>query len=117
MIWVALVLASVAGGWLLGRGDASANWRAVSEAAPRELLTALLGVTSGLYARDRVRLSRTYASPTLAYLGKALLFSALAAVATFAMSPVSWPFGVLQSAVWAGAFGLAVWTGNLPTRL
>lgn len=69
MIWIVIFAAAVGAGWLTGHGDAAANARAAAEAAPADLLGALLGLTAGLYGRDRARLGRAYASPTLAYLG------------------------------------------------
>ena len=117
MIWLVLVLGSVGLGWLLGEGNASANLRAAAERVPEHLMMALLGVTTGLYRRDRVRLRRTYASPTLAYLGKGILFGAVAAEAAAVFTPLAWP------GLWHGLFpaaaaaGLSLWLGNLPWRL
>jgi len=117
VIWIVLLAASVASGWLLGQGDAPANWRGFSERAPVDALGALLGVTLGLYGRDRIRLRRTYASPTVAYLGKRLMVAALAAAATFALSPVAWPADSLHAFAAGVAAGAAAWVGNLPPKL
>jgi len=117
MIWICLVLGSVGLGWLLGSGDAAANLRAAAGDAPGALLTALLGVTLGLCGRDRVRVGRTYASPTLAYLGKALLFVSLAAVAAWTLSPVDAPAFRPRTFAVGVAAGTALWMGNLPSRL
>jgi len=117
MIWICLVLGSVGLGWLLGNGDAAANLRAAGADAPASLLTALLGVTLGLCGRDRVRLGRTYASPTAAYLGKALLFVSLAAVAAWTLSPVDAPALRPRTFAVGIAAGTALWLGNLPSRL
>ena len=104
-------------GWLAGHGDAAANARAAAAAAPANLLVVMLGVTLGLYGRDRVRLRRTYASPTLAYLGKAFAFVALAAASTFVLSPVAWPVACLHLFAGLCGLGLCVWSGNLPSKL
>lgn len=117
MIWIPWIAAAVGAGWLLGHGDAAENVRRLAEAAPREGLLALLGVSGGLCLRDRARLGRTYASPTLAYAGKALFMGGLGGGATFAFSPVAWPAGVLDALAGAAALGLALWLGNLPPRL
>jgi hypothetical protein len=117
MIWIAVVLGSIGAGWLLGHGDAASNLRAASASAAVHLLTASLGVTIGLYGRDRIRLRRTYASPTLAYLGKALLFASLSAAAAMIFSPLDWPPSSLHLSAGGCALGAALWLGNLPTRL
>jgi hypothetical protein len=117
MIWVALVLASVGAGWLFGHGDAAANARSAAASAPQDLLTATLGVTTGLYARERVRMRRTYASPTLAYAAKCLFFASLASAAAWTLSPLDWPPTSLHLFASTGAVGGCVWLGNLPTRL
>ena len=117
MIWIALVLVSVGLGWLLGTGDAAGNLQASMADAPRSLLTALLGLPLGLYGRDRVRSGRTYASPTLAYLGKALLFMSLAAVAAGSLSPLDGPAFHPRYVAVGVAAGMALWLGNLPPRL
>ena len=117
MIWIAIALASVAAGWLFGHGDAAANAGAAAESAPADFLGGLLGVTLGLYGRDRIPLRRTYASPTLAYLGKLLLFAAVSGAATFAFSPVDWPPTGLHAGAAAAALGAWVWVGNLPVKL
>lgn len=117
MIWVALVPAAVGAGWLLGQGDAAANARAAAESARVDLLLALQGVTAGLFARERIRLRRTHASPTLAFLGKRLLLGSLAAAAVFVFSPVDWPPGCLDAFGGASGLGLCLWLGNLPAKL
>jgi hypothetical protein len=117
MIWLVLVLGSIGAGWLFGHGDASDNAFAASASAPVHLLTAALGVTFGLYGRDRIRLRRTYASPTLAYLGKALFFVSLSPAAAWILSPVAWPMSSLHLSAGGCALGAALWLGNLPTRL
>ncbi len=117
MIWIVLVVAAVASGWGFGHGDAASNWAAVSARAPADLLGALLGVTLGLYGRDRIRLRRTYASPTAAYLGKRLAVAGMAAAATFALSPVAWPPESMHAFAAAAAAGAAAWVGNLPPKL
>ncbi len=117
MIWLAMILGSVGLGWLLGGGDASENVRSAAAGLPVNLLGLLLGFTIGLYRRERIRLRRTYASPTVAYLGKALLFASAAASVTAVASPVAWPAIVLPATVGAAAVGTAFWVGNLPSRL
>jgi len=117
MIWLAAVLASVGAGWLLGHGDAAANARAAVESAPQNLLTAILGLTTGLYARERIRLRRTYASPTLAYLGKLLVFASLAPATAWVFAPLSWPSSCLHLFSAGVAAGALIWLGNLPSRL
>ena len=117
MIWLAMVLLSVGTGWLFGHGDAAANLRAASQAAPVDVAGTLLGVTLGLLNRDRVRLRRTYASPTLAYLGKFGAFASLAAAATFVLSPVAWGPVWLHACAAGAAMGTRSWLGNLPSRL
>jgi hypothetical protein len=77
----------------------------------------LLGLTLGLYNRDRIRLRRTYASPALAYLGKLILFASLSGAATFALSPVEWKTGHLHLLAASAAVGLFIWLGNLPAKL
>lgn len=117
MMWIAAAAASVAAGWLLGRGDAAENFRAARSAAAVDLLGASLGLSLGLLLRERVRLRRTHASPTLAYLGKRLFFTAGVAAAVFAFSPVAWPPSALHSLAVLGASGLALWSSNLPVKL
>lgn len=117
MMWLAIVLGAVGAGWLLGHGDAAANARAAALAAPESLLTAMLGVTVGLYGRDRIRLRRTYASPTLAYLGKVCVFASLAPAAAWTLAPVDWTPSCLPLFAAGVAAGTAVWLGNLPSRL
>ncbi len=117
MIWIVIFAAAVGAGWLLGHGDAAANARAAAQAAPADLLGAMLGATLGLYGRDRIRLRRTYASPSLAWLGKRLLLGAAGAAAVFVLSPVEWPRTCLDAFAAAGAVGAAVWIGNLPAKL
>ena len=117
MIWLVIVAISVAAGWLLGQGDAATHLQAAIAAAPAGGLALLLGVTLGFYGRDRVRLRRTYASPSLAYLGKLLLFASLAASTAWVLAPLAWPRSCLHYFAAAGAAGAAVWVGNLPPRL
>ena|SRR5436190_1872877 len=117
MIWAVVVLGSVAAGWLLGRGDAAANLHAAAESASPSLLLALLGVTVGLYGRDRIRLRKSYASPSLGYSGKLLFVAAFAPAATFVLAPVDWPVTWLPGFAAGCAGGAALWLGNLPLRL
>lgn len=117
MIWLVLVLGSVGAGWLFGRGDLDINLRAAAASAPVHVLTATLGLGFGLYGRDRVRLRRTYASPTLAYLGKLLFFVSISTAALLILSPVAWPLLSLHLPAGGCALGAALWLGNLPTRL
>lgn len=117
MIWFALVLMSIGAGWLFGHGDVARNLREASEAGATTSLIALLGITTGLYGRERVRLRRTYASPTLAYGGKAALFIALSSSAAAVLSPVTWPSSMLPLFAAGGAAGASVWLANLPSRL
>jgi hypothetical protein len=117
MIWIVFFAASIAAGWLLGQGDAAANARAAADHLSQDGTGAMLGATLGLYARDRIRLRRAYASPAAAWLGKRLLGTALAAAATYAFSPVAWPAASTHAFAAAAAVGAAVWIGNLPPRL
>lgn len=117
LIWLLGFGAALGAGWLLGGGDAAANARAAEAAAPAALLTAMLGVTLGLFGRERVRLRRTYASPTAAYLGKRLLWLALGAAGVYALSPVAWPAGCVPLFAAAAALGALAWLSNLPSRL
>ena len=117
MIWLVVFAAAIGSGWLFGHGDASSNLRAATEAATAALLLSMLGVTVGLYGRDRVRLGKAYSSPTLAWLSKRLLMASIAAAATFALSPVAWPSDCVTAFAAASALGGAVWVGNLPVRL
>jgi hypothetical protein len=117
MIWLVVVLGSVGAGWLLGRGDADSNLRSASESAPETVLTVLLGVAIGLYGRDRIRLRRTYASPSIAYLAKALFFASLSPAAAWMFAPINWPAWSLQLCAIGCASGAALWLGNLPARL
>lgn len=117
MIWLVVVLGSVGVGWMLGRGDAAANARQAGEAAPEAILTVTLGAAIGLYGRDRIRLRRTYASPTLAYSGKAFFFAALSPAAAWMFAPLDWPSWSLHLCSAGCAAGAALWLGNLPTRL
>jgi hypothetical protein len=117
MIWLVLVLGSVGAGWMLGRGDAAANFRLAAACAPESLLTVTLGASIGLYGRDRIRLRRTYASPTAAYLGKALFFAALAPAAAWILAPLGWPASSLPLCAAGCGAGAALWIGNLPSRL
>ena len=113
MIWLVLVLGFVGAGWLFGRGELDLH----RAAAPVHLLTAMLGLGFGLYGRDRIRLRRTYASPTLADAGKALFFASLSPAAAFVLSPIDWPTSVLHLSAVGCALGAAIWLGNLPARL
>lgn len=117
MIWAAFLLASVGAGWLLGHGDAAANARLAAASVSVDLLAAMLGVTLGLCGRDRVRLRRTYASPSLAFVSKLLLFASVAGAATFALSPVAWDIAALHACAAAAAVGACGWIGNLPSKL
>jgi hypothetical protein len=90
---------------------------AAAASAPVHLLTAALGITFGLYGRDRIRLRRTYASPTIAYLAKALFFASLCPAAAMVLSPVDWPITSLHFSAAGCALGTALWLGNLPLRL
>jgi hypothetical protein len=117
MIWLAVLLGSVGAGWLLGRGDAAANFRAASTSAPEHLLLALLGVTLGWYGRDRVRLRKAYSSPSLAHAGKVLFVASLSPALTWIVAPVDWPASWLSIFAAGCAGGAALWIGNLPTRL
>lgn len=117
MIWLVVVLGSVGAGWMLGRGDAMANGRLAAAAAPEALLTVTLGAAVGLYGRERIRLRRTYASPTLAYLGKAGFFAALSPAAAWILAPIAWPVWSLHLCAAGCAAGAALWVGNLPVRL
>jgi hypothetical protein len=117
VIWIVVVLGSVGTGWLLGHGDVVANGRYAAETAPQNLLTVLLGVTIGLYGRDRVRCRHAYASPSMAYVGKALLFASLSLGCAWSFSPLNWPASCLQAGAAACAAGASIWVGNLPPRL
>lgn len=117
MIWIALAAVSIALGWVFGRGDAEANLAAARLTAPLWGLVLLLGLTAGGYGRDRVRLRRTYASPTRGWLAKTLLFAGVSAGGTFLAAPVDWSPEVLPFLAAVAASGLAVWMGNLPEKL
>lgn len=117
MIWTVTFAAAVGAGWILGRGDVSENLRAASAQAPVDLLAALLGVMVGFYGRERIRLRRTYASPALAYLGKRVLLGSLIAAAVYVLAPVAWGPSCLHVFASAAALGVAVWLGNLPSKL
>ncbi len=107
MIWMVVLAAALGAGWLAGHGDAAANFRAAAERAPADLLGLMMGVTVGLCGRDRIRLRRAYASPTLAWLGKRLMLGSVAAGAVFTLSPVAWPAGCLDAFAAAAAAGAA----------
>ncbi len=117
MIWLVIAAASVSGGWLLGDGDLTSNLRAARAAAAADLLGGSLGISMGLLLRERVRLRKTHASPSLSYLGKRLFLAAAVAAVTFAASPVAWPPSCLHGLAAAGAAGLLVWSANLPVKL
>jgi hypothetical protein len=117
MIWTVFVLASVAAGWLLGRGDAAANLQAAVNAAPEPLLLCLLGAILGLVGRDRIRLRRAFPSPSFAYAGKFLFVACLAPAATFLLAPVDWPVSWLPVFAAGCGGGAALWVGNLPMRV
>lgn len=117
MIWLVIVLGSVAAGRLLGQGDAAANVRTASSLAPELLLLTVLGLTLGLYGRDRIRLRKSYASPSLAYTGKFCLVAFLSPAATFVLAPVDWPASWLHGFAAGCGAGAALWIGNLPPRL
>jgi len=117
VIWMVAVLGSVGMGWLLGHGDAVANGRYAAETAPQNLLAVMLGITIGLYGRDRVRLRQAYSSPSMSYLGKALLFASLSLGCAWSFSPLDWPPCCLQGSAAACAAGASCWVGNLPPRL
>ena len=113
MIWLVIILASVAAGWLCGHGDAAANVRVATLA---DLLVLLLGGTLGLFGRDRLRRRLTHASPTLGHLGKLVLFAGASGAATFLLSPVAWPPAGLHASLVVMAAGLRAWLANLPLR-
>ena len=116
MIWIALVGAAVASGWLLGHGDPAAlAWTGPD--APKAGLLASLALTLGFYGRERLRLRRTYASPTTAYLGKLAAMVSLAVAATSLFAPVDWPVQALYAAAAGLAGGGASWIANLPRKL
>ena len=117
MIWLVFAGAAVAGGWLLGDGDAAANLRAARAVAEVDLVGASLGLTMGLLLRERIRLRRAYASPTRSFAGKRLAQASVVAAAIFALSPVDWPAGCLHGFAAAAGAGLALWSGNLPVKL
>ena len=117
MIWLAVVLGSIAAGWVMGHGNAAANLRAASDLAPELLLVALVGLNLGLYGRDRTRLHRAHASPSLAQLGKLGVVGFLSPAATFVFAPVDWPASWLHGFAAGGAAALAIWIGNWPPRL
>lgn len=117
MIWLVSAAVSVAAGWLFGRGDLDANLRVARATAAVDLFGASLGLSLGLLLRERVRLRFTHASPALSFLGKRLCFASGIAAATFALSPVAWPPGILHALAAAGGVGLAVWSSNLPLKL
>jgi len=117
MIWVVVVLGSVGTGWLLGLVDVVANARYATESAPQHLLTVMLGITIGLYERDRVRLRQAYSSPSMAWIGKVLLFASLSLGCACSFSPLDWPTTCLQASVAVGSVGIPSWVGNLPPRL
>lgn len=117
MIWIALAGVSIAVGWVFGRGDAEANLAAARATSPLWGLVLLLGLTAGGYGRDRVRLRRTYASPTRSWLAKVLLFAGLLSGLTFISAPVDWSPESLPWLAGLAASGLAFWMGNLPEKL
>jgi hypothetical protein len=117
VIWLVIAGAAVAGGWLLGEGDAAANWRTARAAAAADLVGASLGLSVGLLLRERIRLRRAYASPTRSYGGKRVAQAAAVAAAVFALSPVDWPPACLHAFAAAAGAGLALWSGNLPVKL
>ena len=117
MIWIAAILGAIGAGWLFGHGDAAENGRWAAAAAPQLLLTALLGVTAGLYGRDRVRLRRAYASPSLAYTGKLFFFLSLSPALAWAFSPLDWAPSCLPLFAAGAAAGVGTWLSNLPPRL
>ncbi len=117
MIWLVIVVASVAAGWLFGHGDVAANARVAAQAAPVDGLVVLLGATLGLFGRDRLRRRLTHASPTLGVLAKLVLFAGLSGAATFLFSPVAWPLTGLHASAVVMAAGLRAWLANLPMKL
>jgi hypothetical protein len=117
MIWIAMVLIAVGAGWLFGRGDAAANAQVAIHSAPVDLLGVLQGAALGLLNRDRVRLRRTHASPTISHLGKIWFFASLCGAATFALSPVAWGPEWLHAAAAMTGLGTVAWLGNLPSKL
>jgi hypothetical protein len=117
VIWLVAAGASVAAGWLLGRGDAAENLRAAGARAAVDLIGASLGLSLGLLLRERVRLRLTHASPALSFVGKRLFLVSGVAAATYALSPVAWPPSVLHGLAAAGAAGLVLWSSNLPEKL
>lgn len=117
MIWLALALASIGAGWLFGNGNWATNLGIMSDNWGPDLTTALLGVPAGFMLRDRVRLRRSYASPTRAHLAKLVVFASTAAAAAFSLSPVAWDAQCLRVFALFAASGAAFWLGNLPVRL
>ena len=117
MIWMVALLGSIGMGWLLGHGDAEANRRYAVETAPQNLLTLMLGITIGLYGRDRVRMRQAYASPSMSYAAKSLFFASLSLGSAWSLSPLDWPPCCIQASAAACAVGACIWLGNLPPRL
>ena len=117
MIWLVAAGASVAAGWLLGRGDAADNFRVARAFAAADLLAASRGGSGGRLLRDRVRHRITHSSPSLSFVGKRMFLASAVAAATFALSPVAWPSSALHATAAAGAAGLALWCANLPLKL
>ena len=58
MIWLVLLGAAVAAGWLLGHGNPDTLAWAGPD-APRALLLASVALTLGLFGRERLRLRRS----------------------------------------------------------
>jgi membrane associated rhomboid family serine protease len=117
VIWLASAVAAALLGWAFGTGDQSANLRAARTSAPSWGLLILLAATLGGFGRERLRLRRSYASPTRAWLGKTLAAAGLIVLGTFAGTPVDWdPVQVSWAAAGAGLGG-ALWLANLPRKL
>ena len=117
MTWLVLAGAAVAAGWLLGDGDAAENLRAARSRAAVDLLGAAFGLSLGLLARERIRLRRGHASPTVSYAGKRVFLAGAVAACVFAFAPVAWSPECLHAFAALGAAGLALWSGNLPIKL
>ena len=84
---------------------------------PFTLLSGMLGVSSGLVFRERLRIGAGYASPTAAGLGRGGVGAGILWLSLFGLSPLPVSFGWVYLSPTALLLGGALYFANLPLRL
>jgi hypothetical protein len=84
---------------------------------PFTLLLGMLGVSTGLVFRERMRIEAGYASPTAAGLGRGGVGAGILWLALFGLSPLPVSLGWLYLSPAALLLGGSLYVANLPLRL